>query len=61
MSPDIGMNTMRVFLHDLAWKQNPDGFFQRADRCLEIADRHHIRTMLVMFDGVWHPPLTSGK
>src|SRR3954449_12635 len=23
---EYGMNTMRVFLHDLAWKQDPDGF-----------------------------------
>src|SRR5215469_13250956 len=22
----IGMNTMRVFLHDLVWKQDPEGF-----------------------------------
>src|SRR5260370_22637574 len=23
---DLGMNTMRVFLHDLLWKQDPSGF-----------------------------------
>ncbi|MCA9058711.1 MAG: family 43 glycosylhydrolase, partial [Planctomycetaceae bacterium] len=57
---EIGMNTMRVFLHDLAWQQDPDGFFERVDRYLEIADRHHIRTMFVIFDGVWHPLPQSG-
>jgi|GEM_PF-198952 len=52
---EIGMNTMRVFLHDLAWQQDPEGFLKRVDRYLEIADSHGIRTMLVIFDGVWHP------
>lgn len=51
----IGMNTMRVFLHDLAWRQNPDGFFDRVDQYLAIADKHGIKTMFVFFDGVWHP------
>src|SRR5215831_21361992 len=27
----IGLNTMRVFLHDLLWKQDPDGFKKRVD------------------------------
>src|SRR5579872_4836766 len=28
----IGMNTMRVFLHDLLWQQDPVGFQKRIDR-----------------------------
>ncbi len=51
----IGMNTMRIFLHDLAWQQDPEGFLDRVDQYLEIADRHSIRTMIVIFDGVWYP------
>lgn len=51
----IGMNTMRVFLHDLAYKQDPEGFLKRVDQYLEIADSHEIRTMFVFFDSVWHP------
>lgn len=58
---DIGMNTMRVFLHDIAWRQDPDGFLKRVDQYLEIADRHGIRTMFVFFDGVWHPSPKAGK
>src|SRR5579863_2133986 len=27
----LGMNTMRVFLHDLLWQQDPDGFKKRID------------------------------
>ncbi|MCG8582869.1 MAG: family 43 glycosylhydrolase [Bacteroidales bacterium] len=60
-SIEIGMNTMRVFLHDLAWKQDPEGFFQRVDQYLEIADRNGILTMFVIFDGVWNPYPKAGK
>ena len=57
----IGMNTMRVFLHDIPWKTDPAGFCQRIDRYLEIADKHGIRTMFVIFDGVWNPYPKAGK
>ena len=51
----IGMNTMRVFLHDLLWQQDASGFRRRIDTFLEIAARHHIRTLFVLFDSVWDP------
>lgn len=51
----IGMNTMRVFLHNLLWEQDPQGFQKRIDRFLVIADRHHIRPMFVLFDSCWDP------
>ena len=31
----IGMNTMRVFLHNLLWEQDPAGFKQRIDTFLD--------------------------
>jgi len=52
---DAGLVTVRVFLHHLLWQQDPDGFLQRIDRFLTIADAHGIRVMLVLFDGVWDP------
>lgn len=51
----IGMNTVRVFLHDQCWKSDPEDYLARVDRFLQVADRHGIRTMLVLFDGVWDP------
>lgn len=51
----MGMNTMRVFLHDLLWQQDSAGFRQRIDRFLAIASRHQIRPLLVLFDSVWDP------
>ncbi len=51
----MGMNTMRVFLHDLLWQQDAAGFRKRIDRFLTIASRHHIRPILVLFDSCWDP------
>ena len=51
----LGMNTMRVFLHDLLWQQDAAGFQKRIDRFLTIAARHHIRPMFVLFDSCWDP------
>lgn len=62
----IGMNTMRVFLHNLLWEQDPKGFERRIDTFLTIAQRHHIRPVFVLFDSCWdenpklgpqHPPI----
>ena len=51
----IGMNTMRVFLHDLLWQQDPRGFQQRVNIFLAIAAKHHIRPVFVLFDSCWDP------
>ncbi len=51
----IGMNTMRVFLHDLLWQQDAARFRQRIDTFLTIADKHHIRPIFVLFDSCWDP------
>ena len=51
----LGINTMRVFLHDLLWQQDAAGFQKRIDAFLTIAARHHIRPMLVLFDSCWDP------
>lgn len=50
----IGFNTVRTFLHDLAWEADPSGFKQRISQFLEIASRHRIRPMLVIFDDCWN-------
>ncbi len=57
----LGMNTMRVFLHDLLWKQDPEGFKQRVDTFLTIAAKHRIKPMFVLFDSVWDPNPQLGK
>jgi hypothetical protein len=51
----LGMNTMRVFLHDLLWEQDPRGFKQRIRVFLQIAAQHHIKPIFVLFDSCWDP------
>ena len=51
----LGMNTMRVFLHDLLWEHDASGFRKRIDTFLDIASRHHIRPIFVLFDSCWDP------
>jgi hypothetical protein len=51
----FGMNTMRVYLHDLLYKQDPEGFKRRFGELLAIADRHGVRIMPVLFDSCWNP------
>lgn len=51
----IGMNTMRVFLHDLLWQSDADGFSKRINEFLTIADKHHIKPVFVLFDSCWDP------
>jgi hypothetical protein len=57
----IGFNTMRVFLHSLAWKQDPKGFLKRMNLYLTIADNHHIQTIFVFFDDCWNAGPVPGK
>ena len=61
LSASIGMNTHRVFLHDLLWEQDSIGFLGRIDKFLEISEKHGIKTLFVFFDDVWHPVPKLGK
>ena len=51
----LGMNTMRVFLHDQLWQQDRGGFRKRIAAFLAIADRHGIKPIFVLFDSCWDP------
>lgn len=58
---DIGFTCIRVYLHNLLWDQDSEGFLKRIDKFLDIADKHGIRVMLVPLDGVWDPQPKLGK
>ena len=57
----VGFNVMRVYLHSLAYQADPEGFKQRMDTYLGLADKHGIRTMFVIFDDVWNKEPKIGK
>lgn len=56
----LGFNTVRVYLHDLVWKDDADGFHERIDRFLDMAAGRDIQPMLVLFDDCWHNPPRLG-
>ena len=58
---DIGFNTMRVYLHSIAWKEDPAGFKNRMNEYLTIADKHKIKTIFVFFDDCWNKKGLPGK
>ncbi len=57
----IGMNTLRVFLHDLLWKQDAEGFKNRIDQFLKICAKHKMRVIFVLFDSTWDPQPKLGR
>ncbi len=50
----LGFNAVRVYLHDLLWLQDAPGFKDRMRRYLDIAARHGLCTIFVLFDDCWH-------
>jgi len=61
LAQGLGFTAMRTFLHDLAWSEDPAGFYSRVDRYLEIASGHGISTLFVLFDSVWDPDPHGGR
>lgn len=57
----IGFNAMRVYLHHLAWEENPSGFKQNLKEYLAIADNHGIATIFVFFDDCWNATYEAGE
>ncbi|MBV9319938.1 MAG: cellulase family glycosylhydrolase [Mycobacterium sp.] len=56
-----GLNTVRVFLHDQLWAQDPRGFQTRLAQFVSIAARHRIKPLFVLFDSCWDPFPKSGR
>ena len=49
-----------LYQHELQ-PQDRQGFFKRVDKFLDISDKHGIKIMFVIFDGVWNPYPKAGK
>lgn len=58
---DIGFNSMRVYLHHLAWEQDAEGFKNRIKEYLDIAAKYGISTLFVFFDDCWNSKYQAGK
>ena len=58
---NLGFTSVRVFLHDLLWNQDREGFLKRMEQFLEISGRHDIGVMFVLLDSCWNPHPKLGK
>ena len=52
---DMGMNTLRVYLHDMVWADDEQGLYQRMDEFLSICEKYNIRPWFVFFDDCHFP------
>jgi hypothetical protein len=60
MARSLGLNTVRVFLHDLLWSQDRHGFLRRLVQFVTIAAQHAIKPLFVLFDSCWNPRPVAG-
>lgn len=61
LAASLGMNAVRVFLHDLAWEADREGVLSRFDSFLASASSRGISVMPVLFDDCWHEPRSLGS
>jgi hypothetical protein len=52
----LGFNTIRLFLHDLLWHSNAEGFKARLDEVLGLCQKHGLKALVVFFDDCWQEP-----
>jgi hypothetical protein len=60
LAQSIGMNTMRVYLHNMLWERDAQGLKRRMNEFLTIAQRRGIKPMFVLFDSCWDPDPQAG-
>lgn len=45
----LGFNTVRIFMHNLVWEQDPAGFKKRLGQFLDLCQKHGLRTIPTFF------------
>ena len=53
LAHNLGFNTLRVFLHYLAWGEDKTAFKERMHTFLNITDQFNMKTSFVLFDDCW--------
>jgi hypothetical protein len=55
LAASLGMNTVRVFLHDLLYQNDKEGLYSRMEIFLRLSEKHGIKPLFVFFDSCWDP------
>ena len=58
---DLGFNSVRVFVNYIVWEVDAAGLKQRFGRFLDVAERHGIRVLPVLFDDCFRAEPRIGK
>lgn len=58
---ELGFNCVRVYLHDLLWLQDREGFCSRIDHFLGMCLNRRLSVILVLFDDCHRPEPKLGK
>ncbi len=57
----LGINTLRVSLHELLWEKDSGGMANRMRKFLAIADKHKMKVIFVLFDSSGDPYPVPGR
>lgn len=60
LAASIGMNTVRIFAHDLVWRTEGKGFFDRVKIFLELCEKHNINVCYTFFTNGGKEPAVMG-
>jgi hypothetical protein len=52
---NLGINTLRVFLHDMLWDHEASGLQRRMDKLLRLTEKHKMKVIFVLFDSSGDP------
>ncbi len=61
LAESLGMNTVRVYLHNLDWETDAEGFKERIGIFLNLAEIHRIKVIFVLFDDCWNENPQPGE
>lgn len=57
---ELGFNTVRVFINYAVWEADPAGLQGTFRRFLDLADRHGLATLVILFDDCFKPEPSVG-
>jgi hypothetical protein len=49
LAEGLGFNAIRLFLCDLVWQDDPEGFMERLEETVRLADKHGLRILMTFF------------
>ena len=49
LAEDLGFNTIRLFLCDIVWQEDPKGFMDRLETTVRLADKHGLSILMTFF------------